>query len=111
MPEQLVDRGAGTSGGLPNTTTTYAHAHLNIASTLSSYGFLTSPTTPSTLFPPTMDIEQQAAGSLSWRLSSHPITLLTFLSFRVGMLSFPSVGCHRSCCCAPHDERTRHARL
>lgn len=25
-----------------------------------------------------------AAGSLSWRLSAHPITLLTFLGFRIG---------------------------
>ncbi|KAF3762492.1 Golgi apparatus membrane protein tvp-23 [Cryphonectria parasitica EP155] len=29
---------------------------------------------------------QAAPGSLSWRLSSHPITLLTFLSFRVASL-------------------------
>ncbi|GJC87034.1 Golgi apparatus membrane protein TVP23 [Colletotrichum tofieldiae] len=27
--------------------------------------------------------QQDAPGSLSWRLSSHPITLLTFLSFRI----------------------------
>ncbi|KAK2778206.1 golgi apparatus membrane protein tvp23 [Colletotrichum kahawae] len=27
--------------------------------------------------------QQEAAGSLSWRLSSHPITLLTFLAFRI----------------------------
>ncbi|KAK2027123.1 DUF846-domain-containing protein [Colletotrichum zoysiae] len=27
--------------------------------------------------------QQHAPGSLSWRLSSHPITLLTFLSFRI----------------------------
>ncbi|CCF39022.1 golgi apparatus membrane protein TVP23 [Colletotrichum higginsianum] len=27
--------------------------------------------------------QQEAPGSLSWRLSSHPITLLTFLSFRI----------------------------
>ncbi|KAI1121440.1 hypothetical protein F5Y10DRAFT_256308 [Nemania abortiva] len=27
-----------------------------------------------------------AAGSLSWRLSSHPITLLTFLAFRISSL-------------------------
>lgn len=31
----------------------------------------------------TMDAAQQPAGSLSWRLSSHPITLLTFLGFRI----------------------------
>ncbi|KAK0730632.1 Golgi apparatus membrane protein tvp-23 [Lasiosphaeris hirsuta] len=32
-------------------------------------------------------MDQQAApGSLSWRLSSHPITLLTFLSFRISSL-------------------------
>lgn len=32
-----------------------------------------------------METAQQspAAGSLSWKLSSHPITLLTFLFFRV----------------------------
>ena len=31
-----------------------------------------------------MDVESQApAGSLSWRLSSHPITLLCFLGFRI----------------------------
>ncbi|KAK0754124.1 Golgi apparatus membrane protein tvp-23 [Schizothecium vesticola] len=38
-----------------------------------------------------MDLEQQALtttspGSLSWRLSSHPITLLTFLGFRISSL-------------------------
>ncbi|KAK4178836.1 hypothetical protein QBC36DRAFT_323843 [Triangularia setosa] len=33
-----------------------------------------------------MDQSQQAPGSLSWRLSSHPITLLTFLGFRVSSL-------------------------
>ncbi|KAI6348476.1 Golgi apparatus membrane protein tvp23 [Pyricularia grisea] len=34
-----------------------------------------------------MEAEQQPApGSLSWRLSSHPITLLTFLAFRVASL-------------------------
>ncbi|TDZ30519.1 Golgi apparatus membrane protein TVP23 [Colletotrichum spinosum] len=27
--------------------------------------------------------QQDASGSLSWRLSSHPITLLTFLTFRI----------------------------
>ncbi|TDZ22312.1 Golgi apparatus membrane protein TVP23 [Colletotrichum sidae] len=27
--------------------------------------------------------QQEASGSLSWRLSSHPITLLTFLAFRI----------------------------
>ncbi|TDZ65919.1 Golgi apparatus membrane protein TVP23 [Colletotrichum trifolii] len=27
--------------------------------------------------------QQEAPGSLSWRLSSHPITLLTFLTFRI----------------------------
>lgn len=34
-----------------------------------------------------METAQQspAPGSLSWRLSSHPITLLTFLFFRVCM--------------------------
>jgi hypothetical protein len=31
----------------------------------------------------TMEAAQPAPGSLSWRLSSHPITLLTFLGFRV----------------------------
>ncbi|KAM4055079.1 golgi apparatus membrane protein TVP23 [Hirsutella rhossiliensis] len=30
-----------------------------------------------------MDATQNAPGSLSWRLSSHPITLLTFLAFRI----------------------------
>jgi hypothetical protein len=30
-----------------------------------------------------MDQTQPAPGSLSWRLSSHPITLLTFLGFRI----------------------------
>ena len=29
---------------------------------------------------------QEAPGSLSWRLSSHPITLLTFLAFRIGTI-------------------------
>ncbi|KXX79116.1 Golgi apparatus membrane protein TVP23 [Madurella mycetomatis] len=33
-----------------------------------------------------MDQAQPAPGSLSWRLSSHPITLLTFLGFRVSSL-------------------------
>lgn len=37
-----------------------------------------------------MDAPQPQAqlqpGALHWRLSSHPITLLTFLSFRIGML-------------------------
>lgn len=33
-----------------------------------------------------MDQGQPAPGSLSWRLSSHPITLLTFLGFRVSGL-------------------------
>lgn len=38
------------------------------------------------LLSPQVAMDSQAApapGSLSWRLSSHPITLLTFLSFRV----------------------------
>ncbi|KAI1188782.1 DUF846-domain-containing protein [Nemania serpens] len=30
--------------------------------------------------------QQPQAGSLSWRLSSHPITLLTFLAFRISSL-------------------------
>ena len=31
-----------------------------------------------------MDVEnQRSAGSLSWRLSSHPITLMFFLGFRI----------------------------
>ncbi|POR31972.1 Golgi apparatus membrane protein TVP23, partial [Tolypocladium paradoxum] len=30
-----------------------------------------------------MDAAQNAPGALSWRLSSHPITLLTFLGFRI----------------------------
>ncbi|TQV97320.1 hypothetical protein V2A60_000059 [Cordyceps javanica] len=30
-----------------------------------------------------MDAAQPLPGSLSWRLSSHPITLLTFLAFRI----------------------------
>ncbi|KAK7417959.1 Golgi apparatus membrane protein tvp23 [Neonectria magnoliae] len=30
-----------------------------------------------------MDATQPAAGDLSWRLSAHPITLLTFLGFRI----------------------------
>lgn len=29
-------------------------------------------------------MEEPAAGSLSWRLSSHPMTLLCFLGFRIG---------------------------
>ena len=33
--------------------------------------------------PLTMEQNQQPAGSLSWRLSSHPITLLCFLTFRI----------------------------
>ncbi|KAM7197616.1 Eukaryotic protein of unknown function (DUF846) domain containing protein [Naviculisporaceae sp. PSN 640] len=33
-----------------------------------------------------MEQAQPAPGSLSWRLSSHPITLLTFLSFRIASL-------------------------
>ncbi|KAL2019219.1 hypothetical protein VTK56DRAFT_9946 [Thermocarpiscus australiensis] len=33
-----------------------------------------------------MDQTQPAPGSLSWRLSSHPITLLTFLAFRASSL-------------------------
>ncbi|KAG7292261.1 Golgi apparatus membrane protein tvp23 [Staphylotrichum longicolle] len=33
-----------------------------------------------------MEQPQAAPGSLSWRLSSHPITLLTFLAFRVSSL-------------------------
>ncbi|KAK4673606.1 Golgi apparatus membrane protein tvp23 [Podospora pseudopauciseta] len=33
-----------------------------------------------------MEQTQPAPGSLSWRLSSHPITLLTFLGFRVSSL-------------------------
>ncbi|KAL1862693.1 hypothetical protein VTK73DRAFT_6683 [Phialemonium thermophilum] len=33
-----------------------------------------------------MEPGQPAPGSLSWRLSSHPITLLTFLGFRVSSL-------------------------
>ncbi|KAK4158177.1 hypothetical protein C8A00DRAFT_39559 [Chaetomidium leptoderma] len=33
-----------------------------------------------------MEQPQPAPGSLSWRLSSHPITLLTFLAFRVSSL-------------------------
>lgn len=28
--------------------------------------------------------QQASPGALSWRLSSHPITLLTFLAFRIG---------------------------
>lgn len=31
-----------------------------------------------------MENAEPQAGSLSWRLSSHPITLLTFLAFRIG---------------------------
>lgn len=31
-----------------------------------------------------MENAEPQAGSLSWRLSSHPITLLTFLGFRIG---------------------------
>ncbi|KAK5990580.1 Golgi apparatus membrane protein TVP23 [Cladobotryum mycophilum] len=30
--------------------------------------------------------EQNSPGSLSWRLSSHPITLLTFLTFRISSI-------------------------
>ncbi|KAL2122521.1 hypothetical protein VTJ04DRAFT_2976 [Mycothermus thermophilus] len=33
-----------------------------------------------------MEQSQPAPGTLSWRLSSHPITLLTFLAFRVSSL-------------------------
>ncbi|KAL2154059.1 hypothetical protein VTH82DRAFT_2735 [Thermothelomyces myriococcoides] len=33
-----------------------------------------------------MEQQQPAPGSLTWRLSSHPITLLTFLGFRVSSL-------------------------
>ncbi|CAJ2512836.1 Uu.00g009550.m01.CDS01 [Anthostomella pinea] len=33
-----------------------------------------------------METAQPSPGSLSWRLSSHPITLLTFLAFRVSSL-------------------------
>ncbi|KXJ89241.1 hypothetical protein Micbo1qcDRAFT_166062 [Microdochium bolleyi] len=33
-----------------------------------------------------MEASQTPAGSLSWRLSSHPITLLTFLAFRASSL-------------------------
>ncbi|KAI9802197.1 MAG: Golgi apparatus membrane protein tvp23 [Sarcosagium campestre] len=33
-----------------------------------------------------MDAPGTPAGSLSWRLSSHPITLLSFLSFRISSL-------------------------
>ncbi|KAK0733396.1 hypothetical protein B0T26DRAFT_684059 [Lasiosphaeria miniovina] len=33
-----------------------------------------------------MDLERTGPGALSWRLSSHPITLLTFLAFRVSSL-------------------------
>jgi hypothetical protein len=40
----------------------------------------------------TMDANQNApAGSLSWRLSSHPITLLCFLTFRI--CKFLHLGC------------------
>ena len=28
---------------------------------------------------------QSRPGDLSWRLSSHPVTLVTFLSFRIGL--------------------------
>lgn len=40
---------------------------------------------PPTTHPTAMENAQQApaAGSLSWKLSSHPITLLTFLFFRI----------------------------
>ena len=30
-----------------------------------------------------MESAQATPGSLSWRLSSHPITLLTYLAFRI----------------------------
>ncbi|KAI2621806.1 DUF846-domain-containing protein [Hypoxylon sp. NC1633] len=33
-----------------------------------------------------MESAQHSPGSLSWRLSSHPITLLTFLAFRISSL-------------------------
>jgi hypothetical protein len=44
-----------------------------------------------------MESAQQtpAAGSLSWRLSSHPITLLCFLCFRVGMFRHHHTLSHR----------------
>ncbi|KAK5113059.1 Golgi apparatus membrane protein tvp23 [Meristemomyces frigidus] len=32
------------------------------------------------------DIENPASGTLNWRLSAHPITLVTFLSFRIASL-------------------------
>lgn len=32
-----------------------------------------------------MENQDPPAGTLSWRLSSHPGTLLVFLSFRIGM--------------------------
>ncbi|KAK4565350.1 Golgi apparatus membrane protein tvp23 [Recurvomyces mirabilis] len=32
------------------------------------------------------DIENQSSGQLNWRLSAHPITLVTFLSFRIASL-------------------------
>ena len=39
---------------------------------------------------------QPTAGSLSWRLSSHPITLLTFLGFRICSSGFYT--CHLYAC-------------
>lgn len=31
------------------------------------------------------DIDNPTPGTLNWRLSAHPITLVTFLAFRAGM--------------------------
>ncbi|KAL2113390.1 hypothetical protein VUR80DRAFT_4227 [Thermomyces stellatus] len=36
--------------------------------------------------------QQAQAGSLSWRLSSHPVTLLTFLGFRIASFLFYLLG-------------------
>lgn len=30
------------------------------------------------------DLDNPAPGTLNWRLSAHPITLVTFLAFRAG---------------------------
>ena len=32
--------------------------------------------------------DNNEAGSLNWRLSAHPITLLTYLGFRIGRAPF-----------------------
>jgi hypothetical protein len=42
-------------------------------------------------------------GTLNWRLSAHPITLLTYLGFRIGMLrtTLPAVRLKATPCTRP----------